>query len=363
MKQESLISKYDLAITLILVMVNIRIFSLPRELVRLVGNDGWLIIIINGLISFLCIYLIYTVVKSNGYISLNDLLERNLGKVFGGIIELIFVVYAVFFTSIAMRNFIEVIKNYLLLRTPTEFILILMIFVGTYLVRSGFDVLIRYNQFVFWILYISMFLVLIFTLKGADFSNLLPIFHNKFTDYINAIPTTAYGMEGFVIAYLLIPNLRDKTGIGKVISRSTIYVTLIYIVVTVLCVAVFSTEQTKEILWPLITMIKTINVPGSFVERWEGVVMALWVLFYFSTFANLYYFAADVLKKTIKVEDTKISSLIIIPFIYFIALFPQNIAELYDIQTKLMPILYFVLFLVIPLLLLVVTKIRKGNVI
>ncbi|MCS4454255.1 GerAB/ArcD/ProY family transporter [Clostridium botulinum] len=42
----------------------------------------------------------------------------------------------------------------------------------------------------------------------------------------------------------------------------------------------FSTEQVKLMLWPGITMIKSIDIPGTFIERWEGIIMAIWTLFF-----------------------------------------------------------------------------------
>jgi hypothetical protein len=114
----------------------------------------------------------------------------------------------------------------------------------------------------------------------------------------------------------------------------------------------FAKEHTKQLIWPTITLIRSIVIPGAFVERWEGLVMALWVLFYFTTFVNMYYFSGDIIKDVFHLHDIKLSSMIMAPIIYLIAMYPQNIAEVYDMSGKVTPILSVFSFIVLPLVLL-----------
>ncbi len=114
-------------------------------------------------------------------------------------------------------------------------------------------------------------------------------------------------------------------------------------------------------LWPGITIIKSIDIPGTFIERWEGIIMAIWVLFFFTTFTNLYYFSADVLKDMLHIKDIKISALLIIPLIYVIALYPENIAEVIDMSRNLMPILFIINVVIIPIILFLISKFRLSK--
>ena len=109
-------------------------------------------------------------------------------------------------------------------------------------------------------------------------------------------------------------------------------------------------------------MVKSLDVPGTFIERWEGIVMALWILFYFTTFVNTYFFSSEIVKNVLSLKDIKISSLLIMPVIYVVALYPGNLAQLYDLQLRAIPMLLVTafVFVVLPVLILLVGN-RKGR--
>jgi spore germination protein (amino acid permease) len=190
-----------------------------------------------------------------------------------------------------MRVFAEVIKMYLLEHTPTEFILLVMIFTGLYLVRGEVSALVKFNEIAFFAMFIPMILILLFATRGGEITNVLPLLQSSPKAYIKALATASYAFGGFEIAYLILPFMKEKEGIRKTFFKSIIFITLFYAIATILCLMFFTKEHTKKLLWPTITLIRAIVIPGAFIERWEGLVMALWVLFYFTTFVNMYYFS------------------------------------------------------------------------
>jgi len=348
--------------SIVVTAIGVGVFSYPRDLTRLVGSDGWFVTLISGAISCLLLYLIYRVVRLNNYNSFYSILHYNFGGFLAKICAIVFVFFNIFSIALGMRVFSEVLKMYLLLRTPTEFILILMIFTGIYLVRSGFDVLVRFNQIAFWLMFLPILFIIIIAAKGADFTNVLPVFNNKPLDYLKGVGATIYAFTGYQIAYLLIPSAKEKDAIPKIIVKSMIFISLFYVIITIMSLAIFNKKETTNLLWPTITMIKSIDIPGTFIERWEGVVMALWVIFYFTTFVNGYYLSSDIIKNAFKVEDVKISSYILMPFIYVIALYPENVPELYKISNMTGSTLSTFSLVILPVLILIVSLVKhKGG--
>lgn len=362
MNDKEFVTPYGLFTTIVVTMVGVGIFSYPRELVSYVGTDGWIITIISGLISYLFIYIAYKVIRINDYDKFYNIMKMSFGKILGAILAMIFVAYGVFSISIGMRIFIEVIKMYLLEKTPTEFLLLITILIGSYLIRAGMGALVKFNQICFWVMFIPIILVLLLTLNRTDFTNIFPVLSNSPYDYIKAIKTTMISFGGIQIIYMILPFMRNKKDIPRAAAKSIIFVTIFYAVVVIFTLAVFTKSQTKILLWPTITMIKSTSIPGAFIERWEGVVMALWVIFYFTSFVNGYYLAADVVKDMFVLNDIKISSILIVPFIYLIALYPENIAELYDINSKVTPFLYLYSIVILPLMLLLAKSLRKRAI-
>lgn len=351
MNCKEFVTPFGLFSTIVVTIVGVGIFSYPRELSAIVGNEGWIVSILGGFVSYILIYIAYRSLKANNYDKLYSILRRKFGRIIGSILALLFIVYNVFSAAIGMRIFIEVIKMYLLERTPTEFLIIITILVGSYLLRGEVDTLVKFNEISFWIMFIPIIFVLLFTLNRTDFTNILPVFNNEPIQYIKAISTTIFSFGGIGIIYLLLPFMKDKKAINRASAKAISFVTTFYTIIVVFTLAVFSKEQTKVLLWPTITMIKSINIPGTFIERWEGVVMALWIIFYFTTFVNTYYLSADILKDMFVLNDVKLSSILIVPFVYLIALYPENIAELYDINSKIAPLLMLYALVVLPLIL------------
>ncbi|MCW6108720.1 spore germination protein, partial [Clostridium sporogenes] len=190
---------------------------------------------------------------------------------------------------------------------------------------------------------------------------LLPVFENKPTNYIKATWTTINRFKGIEIIFLLLPFMKKKNKTPKVLFNSLFFISVFYIFIVILSIIMFSTEQVKVMLWPGITMIKSIDIPGTFVERWEGIIMAVWVLFFFTTFTNTYYFSADILKDILHIEDIKISSLLIVPFIYIIALYPENVAEVMSVEKSLMSILFIINIVIIPIILFAISKFKLSK--
>lgn len=362
--KEIKISNFGLFVTIIVTSIGVNVFSYPSELATFLGTDGWMAIIVNTVIAFIIIWLINTVIKNNNYKQCYEIFTGSFGKIIGNIACLSLVVYALFSVSTGLRVLGEEIKVYLLERTPLEFIFLITILSSVYLVRGGIDNILRFNQICFWLMFIPIFIVFMFATYGIDFSNLLPVFVNKPLDYFKASVTGVHRYGGLEILFFIIPFVMHKKNVNKVGLKSVIFIGIFYILTFILTIARFGTKGTKDLLWPTITMIKNISIPASFIERWEGVVMSIWILFYMTTLVNLYYFAAYLIQNIFNLKHIKLSSAIIMPFIYLIALYPSNIAQLVQITGKYTLTLFIINLIIIPILLCIISCIRKkagGN--
>jgi len=363
LKDKKIIGDFGLFTTIVVGMVGIGIFSCPKEVIDKVGSDAWIVTLMGGIVIFLLLYLIYMVVKKNDFQEFSNILQINFGKLLGGIFAIAFAIYSIFIVSLGMREFVEVIRLFLLRQTPSEFILITTILTGTYLVRGEIGDLVKFNEISFWIMFIPVFVVFILIAVNADFTNMLPILNNEPANYFKASRYILFCFGGIEIAYLILPYVKNKKNSLRVLRKSIMFVSFFYIVVMILVLAVFSKTQSKILLWPTISMIRSLYIPGTFIERWEGIVMALWILFYFTTFVNTYFFSSEIIKNVFKLKDIKLSSLLIMPFIYVIALYPENIAEIYTLQFKTTPVILMAIFLfiILPILILLIGEVKKRK--
>ncbi|WP_446898283.1 Ger(x)C family spore germination protein [Clostridium sp. LBM24168] len=361
MQYKNFITSFGLFSTIVVTIIGVGVFSYPREIVSIVGTDGWIVTIFAGIIIYFLLYIAYSIIRLNGYNKLYFILKNNFGRLFGSIFALVFIVYNIFAISLGMRIFTEVIKMYLLEKTPTEFILIVTIFTAIYLVRSGLESLIKFNEISFWIMFVPIIIIFLFTLNKAQFSNILPVFNNSPYKYLEALKSTIYSFSGIEIIYIIVPFIKGKSSVVKTAGKSILFITLFYVSVVILSLAIFSKNQTNILLWPTITMIKSISINGMFIERWEGAVMAMWVMFYFTTLSNIYYFSSDILKDMFKLKSVDVPSIILGIAIYLIAIYPQNIAVLYNFGNKIIIPLFIFNIIILPIIILLWSKLKKTS--
>ncbi|GAA0728319.1 endospore germination permease [Clostridium malenominatum] len=360
MNDKSFISSYGLFSTLVVTILGVNVFSYPSELARVLGTEGWVAVIISGIIAILFVYALSSMIKNNGYKHIYEIFVNSFGKIFGRIISIFFALYSIYFVALGLRIFTEEVKAYLLEKTPTEFIFVVTILVGTYIVRGEIENLIKLNEISFWIMFIPVFFIFIFAIYKVDFGNLLPIFNEPIENYFKGITVGMNRYVGFEILLLVLPFVRKKDNILKITIKGIIFVIGFYIITFILAIGVFGVEQTKILLWPTVTMVKSIDIPGSFVERWEGIMMSIWILFYFTTFTNHYYFASDMIRKVMDFRDVKLSSTILIPFIYLIALYPNNVSEIYTLSRTVTPI-FFIANVVIIIIAFLISSAKGGG--
>lgn len=354
-------TSFTLFASIVVTVVGVGAFSYPRELTEAVGTDGWVVTIISGCICIGILYLINYIVKTNNYQDIASILINTTGKLSGSIFSFIIVAFGIFTISIGMRIFSEVVKMYLLEKTPTEFILLVMLLVSTYIVRKGIEVLGKFNEVAFWIMFIPIVFIILALYKVSDYSNIFPVFHNKPIQYIKSISKSIYSFAGIEVAYLFIPIMHNKEKAMKTCIKSIAFITVFYIIIIVTSLSVFSKEGVKQLLWPTITMVKCIDIPGTFIERWDGLAMALWVMFYFTTCVNILSFSSNIVKDVFKFPSVKISLYFLLPVIYIIALFPNDISQISSIVGIFEPIFAILVYLFIPLIILFMGFIRKRG--
>lgn len=341
MRKDGFIENFGLFASLVVSMIGGGIFYDPAIMSNYVGQNGWIVAIAGGIILYLIILLIKKLNDLNGYKMLTSIFNNNYGIFLGKVLSLSYSIAVIIVLAISLRLFGEVISIYLLSNTPIQVILITMIFMGAYLSRGGLANVVHFNEIVFWIMFIPIGIILILTLPEADFSNILPVFSGySLKNYVAAIFEMIFMLNGFTMAFTLIPYARHKGNINKIAARASIFITIFYAIIFIMVCAVLSTNQVSDSIFPTITMLQSINSRNAILEKWDTLIMSLWVIFYFTSFANLYYFASITLKKVIGIHDIRTSSMIYVPVVYIAAIMPRNVINIINLRFSTLRIIY-----------------------
>ncbi|MDI6617320.1 MAG: endospore germination permease [Clostridiales bacterium] len=353
------ITNTQLWIFIVLTVIGVGIFALPRIVVESADEDGWISVILGGIASIFLFLIMCRLVRKFP----DDTIVEISRKVFGNILSvpviLIFTLYMVTIIGITLRIFGEVVKMTLLLRTPVEVIMITMLVLVIWLTRYGIEPIVRFDEFVFPLIMVTLFFVLFFSIPRTDFSNMLPVFGSSAARILDGAYKATYSYAGFELILLIAPQVKDKGKMFKSGIIAFIVIILTYISVVILAIGKFGIIDTKKLIWPTLTMIRSIEVPGSFIERLEGIVMSQWIILAFTTIVPISYAISYILSRIFKHKNFKHFTSISIPIIYLISLIPDNIVEAYDFLDKITKYLETPVILIIPVLLLITAVLRK----
>ncbi len=358
MSKDPKISHIQLRGLIVSNIVGVGVLSLPNSLANSVGNNGWLVLIIAGAL-FIGVFMIYDrIFKLYPGKDFFEIAKETLGLFYYPCLLIIFL-YFLLFVVIITRNLGELMKIFLLQTTPVGVIIIVFILASTYLSSHEIDAIGRLGYFLYPIIIMFTGFIIAISLPKADFTHLLPVLQTDLKSIAKGIGTSIFSFLGVEIALFAIPYVEDRENVIRSGVIGIITVTLIYIALYVMTIAHFSIDQIKAIVYPILLLVRQLDLPGFFLENLDGVIMALWVLVVFATMVPNYFAGAKILSKAFKTKNHKYFVLGLVPVIFIGSILPENFIVLLNTVQRYHYILGFFSLLVIPLSILISGYLRK----
>jgi spore germination protein (amino acid permease) len=250
------------------------VLSLPRELAEKGGTDGWMSLIVGWILSLIASLLIVNVMKRFPDHTLFDLLGRLFGKWASKIAAIPWILFFSYSAFIIQVKTMLYIRTWLLPRTP-EYLIMLLFAIPSFLVaRSGWRVVGRYSELVFYMT-VWMLFFLFLPLKDSHWIHLFPLFKEGIMPVFQGVNTTIYSLLGFEITFFLYPFLQNKQMAARGIIVANTLTILVYLSVTLICFAYFSPDEILVYNQPALSLLKVIQF--RFLERFDMVFLALYM--------------------------------------------------------------------------------------
>lgn len=349
---------YSLLVTLI---IGIGILSLPRALADKAGPDS-LIVIIAGSILFFCLaILINKLIAKFPNSSIIEIGSLLMGRPIGQLLGFLYIIYLFVLMVLQTRAFGEIVKSFLLLATPIEVIMISLLLSCTYLVRSGIEPIARIAVIIFPLSLIPMILTMFAIINEVDPTYFLPILRTPMMDLIKSLPEIMFSFLGYEFILFLGYFVKEPTKIKKESYWALFTVSIIYFITVFIVIGRFGILGTKNLIWPTITLFKTIEFPGTIIENVEVVILSTWLLSIFATISITFFGLAFLTSKVVNAKDHNYFVLPYIPLIYAIALMPENIAEVYEWMGVYTNVLGTIFAIIVPVALLVISLFRNPK--
>ncbi|WP_165442830.1 GerAB/ArcD/ProY family transporter [Senegalia massiliensis] len=344
-------------------ILGVGILSLPSQLAKSSGFNGIIAIIIGTIISIILVIMYTKLMIRFKSKTIFEVIDEILPQPIVKIIDILFIFHYLISGAIVVRIFGAIIRMFLLRNTPLEITILSLILVVCYITRKGIEPIARLSQIVLPLVIIPIFILFLSLIPELDFTNIYPIFPINAIEILKGIRTTLFSFIGIEIILISTAYVKNTNKILKYNILSIIFLGIMYLSTFIVVISEFGRKQTEDLLWPTLLLMKTVDVPGAFLENVDGIIIALWTFISVQILSILLIQSNILLNKSFKLKELDFLSMPLLPLIYLLALVPDNIDEVYYYIDLFSNYIGVVIILIIPLIIFIFVVITKkgGN--
>ncbi|UNC91010.1 GerAB/ArcD/ProY family transporter [Candidatus Contubernalis alkaliaceticus] len=348
------LTDFQVVAIIIAAMTGANMIFLPVFVAEKAGRDGWISIILAGLLVWLAAGLVYILCRRFPTRSLPEFSILILGKPLGTMVSTGYIVYALFLAGTTLRIYTEVAKVWTMFWTPAWFFILFLLIPVVYIVRLGPIPLARLMEIV---IYVSLFVLLLFLLPLREFNllNLRPVGQEGLRAVVSAIPETTFSYLGFEVLLIFYPMILNRQRIVRLYLQGILVAMIFFAGTTFLVIGVMGVEHVQIQVWPVMEYLGIGRLPV--VERIDNLFLFYWTGKIVGLISIHYYAAAFTAASLTSRRYYSLWTLLFIPIIYAIALLPGRQLESFDmIRIVGNWGVVFILFLVVLLLMVAVIR-------
>lgn len=319
-------------------------------------QDGWLAFIFGWMLGFILIGIYVLIYLLNPSLTLIGIVRRNFGKIPGSAIGALYAWYFLHLAAIVLRDFGEFSGLVMLPDTPMPFIIACFGLLCVYGLKKGIEVVARTSELLTPLVPLAFLAITIGVAGIMDFSNIQPVLAKGVKPVINAgfgVLTFPFGES---IAFLMIlPLARKRNSLMKAILLSTLLAGTLLLMVVLRDIFVLNPFFGQRAAFPAELASKlfpNINIyPLIYVNLMIGGGIKVTVCL---------YAAAAAVAELFGISDYKAFILPMTAFAVVLSIWLyDNVMQMFIFANKVYPYYVLPFQIILPLLLLLVSFIKK----
>ena len=323
-------------------------------------QDSWLVVLFSIALCLPLMWLFRTLMVMFPDRNLIQILEEVYGPVAGRILGVLYLWFFFTLTALNLMDLGNLTKLMILPETPNVVLTVMCLLVAAWAVSYGIKVVVRYSVLFAFISYAILAVSVLLALSEVDPQNFLPMFDQPVIKYIQGTHIMTTIPFGETVAFLMItPNVKlspgDRT---KYLFLGFLLGGLTTLVVMLRDVAVLGNTIQLFTLPTLVTL-RLINL-GAALSRIEILLAITLIMLLFFKITFLYYVSVITIAQLTKIKAYRhlvlaVGALVVAygPTLY------ANAVEHTDSARSIEPILWTLFEILLPLLTLVLAKLRK----
>ncbi|MEJ8546425.1 endospore germination permease [Brevibacillus borstelensis] len=314
---------------LISTIIGVGVLSLPVIAVKAADSGAPLLTFLGAMIALLSLSILAALGKRFPRKSIIHYSEDILGSWIARIGSVAIVLFFALLSALTAREFGEVVVTSVLRNTPLEVTVIVMLVLTAVSCRNDMNTFSYIHLFYLPFILAPGLLIVALSLQNADMINLLPIARVANGEWLYGSLTIAALFQGSFIVTMIIPSMPRPAKTLQACLLAIIVSGGLYLLIVIATVTIFGAEETKLLIWPTLELARMTSLPANVLERLDILFLAVWVTAVFTTLFSTYYFTIHSLSNLLRLRDHKMFSFFLLPFIFVLAMLPQNVLDTY----------------------------------
>ncbi len=279
--------------------VGVGILAFSRSIAQEAGYDGWIGVIIAGLITHLSLFFMFRLLNYE-HQDLSHIHQFVYGKWLGRLFTFLFIIQFLWSGLVILREYVRVIQVWMFPSLPTWLPTVIILTLLYYTISGGFRVMAGMCFFKF--IFASIITLPVFLILGdAHWGTLSLIPTHTMKELWDATKTMSFSYVGFETVLVYYPFIQEGQKSKKYAYLGNAATTLLYLSVAFMCFLFYSEKQLNKVIWPYLKMSSSLEF--SVIQRFEYVFVSVWVLVIIPAVIQYLWSASRLAKDVFKVKQ------------------------------------------------------------
>ena len=256
------------------IQVGTGVLTLPDHLATACGHDGWISVLVYGIIATVIIFIIMRLMYRYNNQSIYEINKLLYGKYLGGLLNILIVSYLWYSTCLYLRTYTNIIHVHLLRSTPSLIICVIALIPTYTLTWYGLKYIARFSITIYLSLSFCCILFLL-VFKDLRLTFLMPIGQSGVQGIKASLGSCITALLGFEVISVIYPEITNKKKAMKFALGSNLITTIFYIILVLVTTAFFGEEMLKKSLYGIIKLSRSYRAPV--IERLDILFIAIWL--------------------------------------------------------------------------------------
>ncbi|MCM3782531.1 spore germination protein [Neobacillus mesonae] len=354
------ISAHQATIIVINNMLGTGILTMPRAMAEVMKTpDLWISTLLSSIIIFTAGLIIVKLCQRYPGKTIFQFTKEITGSWIAFGLVLIMITYYIIISAFELRIMAEVTIFYLLEGTPFWSVIIVFMWVSCYLIIGGINSISYLSMILLPITGFIFVVIVALSLRIFDIENLRPVLGSGITPVLKGIKPSLLSFTGFEVMLVAMAYMKTPKDGTSAVMKGIAVPLVIYTILNLLVIGSLTVEGTIVRSWPTLDVLRNFEFEGFLFERFETLLLIIWVMQIFATFSISYYTASLGLSQLFKKKLVPIL-IGLLPVIYLLTMLPKDIIQTLKVGDMLGN-QSLLLFCLVPLLLLMVSGFRMRK--